>query len=662
MQIPRLLVCFAALAGVLFGQADDAAYRRMIESKKSVTEYLNRRAREITDRAGAEVSDRATWEKVRDKRREELRDMLGLLPWPARTPLNVKITGTIDGGDFTIEKIAFESLPKFYVTGTLYIPKSRKGAVPGVIYVCGHADSPYGAKTQYQRHGISFAKNGYVAFIIDPIQISEIYSPHHGVMFEEMYDWYSRGYTPAGVETWNAMRAIDYLETRPEVDKNRIGMTGRSGGAAMSWFTAAVDPRVKVVSPIMGISTYAANLPANTQSLHCDCMFPINSYMQDMMHQAALIAPRPLLFGEGKKDALFPVPGYMEVKEKVSSLYKGYNHAADFDLVEVDTAHQDSDFLRERVIHWFDKYLMDVPERKLDMAYTNTPNEQLAVFGGKPPADARNARVWEYFTTRPPSPDVTSLEAWQQRKKELTPLMHHKVFEAMPGKLTNLRLEPLAPARTSGRFTEMTLSSNETVPVRMLIRGLRKGTKSPAVLYVASDGEDVAYVDQLFRGISAPDAFVKVVVFPRGVGEIPWDKTFWKGTLRNAMQVGETVDSMRLTDVRAAIEALQAREDIDPARIAVAGKGVSGTLGLYAAIYNPRVEHVVLIDAPTSHAQGPIFLNVLRYTDLPEAAALFAPRHLTFYSQMPPAYEYTTQVWKLMGKPEAIETALRFRW
>ena len=76
-----------------------------------------------------------------------------------------------------------------------------------------------------------------------------------------MYDWYSRGYTPAGVETWNAMRAIDYLETRPEVDKNRIGMTGRSGGAAMSWFTAAVDPRIKVVSPIMGISTYAANLP-----------------------------------------------------------------------------------------------------------------------------------------------------------------------------------------------------------------------------------------------------------------------------------------------------------------------------------------------------------------------------------------------------------------
>jgi dienelactone hydrolase len=321
MKLTTLVICFTVTG--LLAQSDDAAYRRMLDSKKAVSDYLNRRARAITDRAGEEVSDPLQWDKVREQRRQELRDMLGLLPWPARTPLNVRITGSIDHGDYIIEKIVFESIPKFYVTGNLYLPKNRKQRAPAVIYVCGHAESPYGAKTQYQRHGISFAKNGYVAFMLDPIQIAEIFSPHHGVAFEEMYDWYSRGYTPAGVETWNAMRAIDYLETRPEVDRNRIGITGRSGGAAMSWFTGAVDTRVKVVSPIMGISTYAANLPANTQALHCDCMFPINFYMQDMMHQAALIAPRALLFGEGKKDALFPVPGYMEVKAKIDSLYRG---------------------------------------------------------------------------------------------------------------------------------------------------------------------------------------------------------------------------------------------------------------------------------------------------------------------------------------------------
>ena len=181
----------------------------------------------------------------------------------------------------------------------------------------------------------------------------------------------------------------------------------------------------------------------------------------------------------------------------------------------------------------------------------------------------------------------------------------------------------------------------------------KSAAKNPAVLYIASDGEDATYIDQLFRGIDIPDSFVRLVVFPRGIGEVAWDKTFWKATLRNAMQVGETVDFMRLADVRAAIEALQARDDVDPARVAVVGKGISGALGLYAAIFNRKVEHAVLIDPPATHAEGPIFLNVLRYTDLPEAAALFAPRRLTFYgAHTPPVFEYTKHVWRLYGKTE----------
>src|SRR6266542_5512986 len=113
----------------------------MLESKRAVTDYLNRSARSITDRAAAEVASAETWEKVREQRREELRDMLGLLPWPPRTPLNIKITGRIERDEYTIEKIAFESVPKFYVTGNLYLPKRRPGPLPAVIYVCGHAAS-----------------------------------------------------------------------------------------------------------------------------------------------------------------------------------------------------------------------------------------------------------------------------------------------------------------------------------------------------------------------------------------------------------------------------------------------------------------------------------------------------------------------------------------
>jgi dienelactone hydrolase len=245
------------------------------------------------------------------------------------------------------------------------------------VYVCGHAPDAAGAKVQYQRHGISLAKNGYVAFVIDPIQIAETFALHHGVFSQEMFDWYSRGYTPGGVEAWNAIRAVDYLVSRPEVDAARIGITGRSGGAATSWYAGALDPRIKVVAPVMGLGTYEAHVHNKTEALHCDCMFPINTYAQDGMHQAALIAPRPLLMAHGSKDALFP--GYAENAKQIAQLYGSYRQPERFENIVVDTGHADSDFLREKVIRWFDRYLRDIPPRELDMAYTNIEPATLTV-------------------------------------------------------------------------------------------------------------------------------------------------------------------------------------------------------------------------------------------------------------------------------------------
>jgi hypothetical protein len=139
-------------------------------------------------------------------------------------------------------------------------------------------------------------------------------------------------------------------------------------------------------------------------------------------------------------------------------------------------------------------------------------------------------------------------------------------------------------------------------------------------------------------------------VWPRGVGEVPWDKAFWKDTLKNAMHLGHTVDSLRLADVLEGVKQLRETEGVDPARITVLGKGVSGALGLYAALLDEGIHQVLLIDPPATHVQGPIFLNILRHTDIPEAAALLAPRRLNFYGRIPKEFEYTRQVYELMGQ------------
>ena len=636
------------LSGTLLCAQDDAAYRRMIESKRQVSEYLVRKADEITARAAAEMATPEGWEKARPKRLEEMRDMLGLLPWPARTPLNARVTGVLDKGTYTVEKIAFESMPKIYVTGDLYMPKQRAGKVPAIVYVCGHAYSPSGDKAYYQRHGISFAKNGYAAIILDSIQIAETFGLHHGVFSQEMFDWYARGYTPAGVEVWNAMRAIDYLIGRPEVDGNRIGITGRSGGAAMSWFTAAVDPRVKVVVPVMGISTYSANVRANTQRGHCDCMFAINSWMHDMLHQGALIYPRPLLMAHGKKDTLFPVPGYEAFERAMKTLYGNDK----FGNIVVDTGHADSDYLRAEAIRFFDKHLMGVRERKLDLDYSNAAEETLAVFNGNPPADAQNFRVHETFTTRGAPRRYTTQAAWQSRSMELKEQLRTRVFASIPS-------TPGAPAV---KRSETMLETEEGITISYSLRKPRDAGSAPAVVYIASDGEDAAAIDATLRGVASRGKAARMVVFPRGVGPVPWEKSFWKDTFRNAMQVGRSVDSMRLYDVMRSVEFLRAQPGVDGERIMVVGRGVSGALGLYAAILDTKIQQVMLLDAPSSHVQGPLFLNVLRYTDLPEAAALLAPRRLHFYGRMGKDFDYTRGVYEVMGAGGNIGVAMNIEW
>src|SRR6476660_4203438 len=211
--------------------------------------YFRSETQKLADASLAGIKTWNDWTSRRETYRQQLREMLGLDPLPERTPLNAVVTGTLERDDFKVEKLYFQSRPHLYVTGNLYLPKKQTGRVPAILYVCGHSPVKkngvsLGNKTHYQYQGAWFAQNGYVCLVIDTLQMGEIEGIHHGTHHENMWWWNARGYTPAGVEAWNSIRAIDYLVSRPEVDPDRIGITGRSGGGAYSWWTAALDDRI----------------------------------------------------------------------------------------------------------------------------------------------------------------------------------------------------------------------------------------------------------------------------------------------------------------------------------------------------------------------------------------------------------------------------------
>ncbi|MCA9081688.1 MAG: acetylxylan esterase, partial [Planctomycetaceae bacterium] len=246
------LVCLTgpALAQEFSSAAGDALLKQ----------YFRERTTQVSDACLASIKTREDWEAVQAQRRAELQEMLGLSPWPERTPLQPVVTGMIEHGDIVVEKVHFQSRPGLYVTGNLYRPAVVTEKLPAVLYVCGHGrvakdGVSYGNKVHYQHHGVWFARNGYVCLMIDTIQLGEIEGLHHGTYREGMWWWANRGYTPAGVEAWNGIRSLDYLQSREEVDPERLGVTGRSGGGAYSWWVAALDERIKCAVPVAGITS-----------------------------------------------------------------------------------------------------------------------------------------------------------------------------------------------------------------------------------------------------------------------------------------------------------------------------------------------------------------------------------------------------------------------
>jgi dienelactone hydrolase len=666
---------------------------------------------------------KAAWEAEKGEQRRQLAEMLGLDPLPDRTDLNVVKTGEFEHEGIVVEKLHFQSRPGLYVTANLYRPKAVTKPLPTVLYVCGHAvvvkgGVSMGNKAGYEHHGTWYAKHGFVCLIIDTVQLGEIRGEHHGTYRFGKWWWMARGYTPAGVETWAGMRALDYLETRPEVDRTKFGVAGRSGGGAYSWFIAALDERIKCAVPTAGITDLRNHVVDGCVSGHCDCMFFVNTYRWDYDQLAALVAPRPLLVTNTDKDRIFPVDGVFRIYQSTRRLYKMLGEETNIGLHIAEGPHQDLHPLNVGEFHWMMRHLKGagIMSTLEAAAVKSIPAEQLRVFQ-ELPKDERNTRIDETFVPLAAAPAVpegkaewgTQRDAWLQALKSRSfagwaaegsngapaaaalPVPVESSADGMVMKVWKLPAVEQAASAPQEAMELYLVHGEKTLPQDLDLvvlnvlddegwRDFRAafGSRFPAQFAgargdqtgQASQPDEAAYEAE--KKMHAQFKWGMAYVSPRGTGGSSWNAGLVSGggnlekeqthILRRYYVLGQTLEGQQVWDIRRALAALRRVEGMKETSLWLQASRRQAANALYASLFEDGIARLDLHSLPASHAEGPVYLNVLKYLDIPQAVAMAAERaRVVIYSGDQAPWQYARVVSESLGWGKESKNGLQLR-
>jgi len=599
-----------------------------------INAYLRSQAQARSARFLDGVQTLDDWLERREALKREYLYMLGLWPMPGRTDLHATVTGTLERDGYVVERVHYQSRPRLYVTGNVYRPAriapGRK--CPAVLYLVGH--TRWG-KAAYQSHGIWFAKHGYVCLVLDTLGQGEIPGLHAGT-YRGKRGWWSRGYTPAGVECWNGVRGIDYLVSRNDVDPDRIAVTGFSGGGAATLWVAAADERVKAVVVVSGIADLSAYVSDRYVNVHCDCMFLHNAFGWPWVRIPALIAPRPLLVINGTEDRFFPLDAHQRIMSRLERVYALFGAGDMVDSVVSVGPHGYRPDVRRAAYRFINLHLKGDPSVVTDSEadllreeggrpVAPIPASALRVFQDGLPADALNPVIDEHFVpvTEVAVPEAGRFTRW---RKDLLAELRRVTFRTLPDSIEPARL---LDEEQGGRWC---LSGEEGI--RFYVTRLSPQVdeeKVQRVVMIVADPETPAEADVpawAWAWVRPGDAVF--LCEPRGVGPTQWsDEVPPNYVARALVLVGQTADAGRVRDIASAADFLSAR--LQPAEgVLVMGRAYGAVLAGYAALWEPRIASAVLVAPYATHRdpRAPEFLNVLRVCDIPDVLGMLAPRSL----------------------------------
>jgi len=566
--------------------------------------------------------------------------------FPERTPLGAKVVGTIDGDGYRVENVIYESQPRHYVTANLYLPKGE-GPFPGVLLPCGHSRD---GKMSSRRTGALLAKYGIAALCYDPIGQGERYqllNAEGKPRFKptDEHTLIGSGCIPLGKNTatyriWDGMRSIDYLAGRKEVDGERIGVTGCSGGGTLTSYLMALDDRVACAAPSCYLTSFRRLLetigPQDAeQNIHGQIALGMDHADYVMMR-----APKPTLILASTRD-FFDIEGTWDTFRQAKRFYTRLGFAERVGLLEADAKHGYPQLHREGMLRWMRRWLTGIDEPATEPDFETLPADKLQcmprgqvmlIDGARSVVDLNVELNRKLAGQR--------AEAWKPANREKT-LAEVRRLAGIRGLADLPKPEVSAVGnfeRDGYRAEKLDLRPEPGIHLPALLFR-PAGAAKRRCLYLNGEGKHVdAQPGGPIEGLVRAGHLVLVVDL-RGTGETgPGGGGMWGGNWNDVFTVyllGKSFVGMRAEDVLGAARYLAGLEGGDRASgIDIVAIGVAGPPALHAAALEPQLFgnlelkqslaswSAVVANPGVGGQLGNVIHGALRVYDLPDLVGL----------------------------------------
>jgi dienelactone hydrolase len=592
------------------------------------------------------------------KRQETLRanfvEALG--GFPEKTPLNARVVGVLQGDGFRIEKVIYESRPRHHVTAALYLPEG-KGPFPAVLVPCGHSDKAK-AEEAYQRISQLLVRNGLAVLCYDPIGqgermqlLNEDGKPAiKGNTTEHTMSGIGAllvGWSCASFRIWDGIRSIDYLVSRPEIDPKRLGCTGNSGGGTMTAYLMAIDDRIAAAAPSCYVTTLQRLIATiGPQDAEQNITGQIGFGMEQTDY-VTMRAPKPTLICTGTQD-FFDIQGSWTTFREAKQLYALAGHAERVDLIEYNDKHGFSRPRREAATRFMRRWLLGIDDAIVETEFPVFQEEELrCTKTGQVLSELKGKSVFDLDVERE---NDLAVKRGGRSREQLAQLVRGKL--GLPKEIPAAEAQPSNARLNRGDYEVgkglLAVEPGVRLPYVLMSSGPSKRAR---VLAVSGDGK---------AGLAMPggplekrvnDGHPVVAVDLRGFGETAperkspfgadWEEAFL-GILLNRPLLGRRVHDL-----------LAVNEGMGGECLLVAS-GAAVPAALHAAALDSRIPEVTLergilswsavVKARITQNQlSSVVPGALQAYDLPDLAAMIAPRKLTIKDPVDPSGKPVSQ-------------------